>query len=108
MNTEVPPEVKERVLMYSESKHHHTVKFMVGCTPNGFISFVSKCYGGRAGDSYITNDCGLVNLIEPGDVVLADKGFPQIKTEVEKKNAVFVMPPFCYKPQFTSKEVEET
>lgn len=62
--------------MYSEYKHHHTVKFMVGCTPSGFISSVSKCYGGRAGDCFITNDCGLIDLIEPGDVVLADKGFP--------------------------------
>lgn len=108
VNTEVPPEVKQRVLMYSEYKHHHTVKFMVGCTPNGFIRFVSKCYGGRAGNCFITNDCGIVDLIEPGDVVLADKGFPQIRTEVEKKNAVFIMPPFCHNEQFTPKEVDET
>lgn len=108
VNTEVPPEVKERVLMYSEYKHHHTVKFMVGCTPSGFISFVSKCYGGRAGDCFITNDCGILDLLEPGDVVLADKGFPQIRTEVENKNAILVMPPFSHGDQFTPEEVEET
>ncbi|CAG5093028.1 Protein of unknown function [Cotesia congregata] len=27
---EVPPEVNQKVLMYSEYKHHHTVKFRVG------------------------------------------------------------------------------
>ncbi|XP_074104595.1 uncharacterized protein LOC141531025 [Cotesia typhae] len=108
VNTEIPPEVNQRVLMYSEYKHHHTVKFMVGCAPSGFISFISKCYGGRAGDCFITNDCGLVDLIEPGDVVLADKGFPQIKTQVKNKNAVFVMPPFGHKDQFTPEEVDET
>ncbi|XP_046623802.1 uncharacterized protein LOC124306811 [Neodiprion virginianus] len=108
VKTEVPPEVKHRVLMYSDYKHHHTIKFLVGCAPNGFISFLSKCYGGRAGDCYITNDCGLVDLIEPGDVVLADKGFPQIQTKVDEKNAIFVMPPFCTKDQFSPEEVDET
>lgn len=108
VNTEIPPEVNQRVLMYSEYKHHHTAKFMVGCTPSGFISFISKCYGGRVGDCFITNDCGLIDLIEPGDVVLADKGFPQIKTQVENKNAVFVMPPFGHKYQFTPEEVDKT
>ncbi|XP_044584401.1 uncharacterized protein LOC123264932 [Cotesia glomerata] len=106
--TEVPPEVNQKVLMYSEYKHHHTVKFMVGCAPDGFITYVSKCYGGRAGDCFITNDCGLVDLIEPGDVVFADKGFPQIKTQIENKNAIFIMPPFGHKDQFTPEEVDET
>ncbi|XP_074113965.1 uncharacterized protein LOC141537024 [Cotesia typhae] len=108
VNTEVPPEVKHRVLMYSNYKHHHTTKFLVGCTPNGFISYLSKGYGGRAGDCFITNDCGLIDLIKPGDVVLADKDFPQIQTKVEEKNAIFVMPPFCNKDQFTPEEVDET
>ncbi|XP_046753051.1 uncharacterized protein LOC124416171 [Diprion similis] len=108
VNTEVPPAVKHRVLMYSDYKHHHTMKFLVGCTPSGFISFLSKCYGGRAGDCFITNDCGLVDLIEPDDVVLADKGFPQIQTRVQEKNEIFVMPPFCNKNQFTPEEVDET
>ncbi|XP_056645815.1 uncharacterized protein LOC130451040 [Diorhabda sublineata] len=106
--TEVPPEVNQKVLMYSEYKHHHTVKFMVGYAPDGFITYVSKCYGGRAGDCFITSDCGLVDLIEPGDVVLADKGFPQIKTQVENKNAIFIMPHFGHKDQFTPEEVDET
>jgi len=108
INTEVPSQVKQGILMYSEYKHHHTVKFLVGCTPNGFVSFVSKCYGGRAGDCFITNDCGIINLIEPGDVVLADKGFPTIRTQIKDKNAVFVMPPFLHNPQFSAEEVEET
>lgn len=108
VNTEVPPEVNKKILLYSEYKHHHTVKFMVGCAPNGFITYVSKCYGGRAGDCFITTDCGLIDLNEPGDVVLADKGFPQIKTKVENKNAIFIMPPFGHKDQFTPEEVDET
>lgn len=43
--TEVLTEVKNRVLMYSDYKDHHTIKFLVGCTPNEFISYLSKGYG---------------------------------------------------------------
>lgn len=76
------------------------------------MSFVSKCYERHAGDCFITNDCGIIDLIEPGDVVLADKGFPTIRTQcqIENKNAVFVMPSFLHNPhfQFSAEEVEET
>lgn len=109
IHTEHPPKVKERVLMYSDYKHGYTIKFLVACTPFGSISFVSKCYGGRASDCFITNDCGIIELLEPGDTVLADKGFPLIKTSVEKKNAVVCMPPFLRNgPQFLPDEVEDT
>lgn len=66
-----------------------------------------RVMGGRAGDCFITNDSGLIDLIEPGDV-LVDKGFPQIETNVQENNAIFVMPPFCNKEQLRSEEVKET
>ena len=47
-----------------------TTKFLVAITPSGFICFVSKCYGGSATDSYITVNCGLLNHILAGDLVL--------------------------------------
>ncbi|XP_066584995.1 LOW QUALITY PROTEIN: uncharacterized protein [Prorops nasuta] len=108
IKTETPYSVKNQVLMYSQYKNNHTVKFLVASTPNGFISFVSKCYGGRTSDSFITNDCGLLDLLEPNDVVLADKGFPSINVDVEKHNAILVIPPFLSDKQFTADEVEET
>ena len=33
-------------LQSSNYKHHNTLKFLVGCTPNGAISFVSELYMG--------------------------------------------------------------
>lgn len=108
IHTECPPTVKQRVQMYSDYKHGYTVKFLLGCTPCGFISFVSKCYGGRSSDCFITNHCGVIDLLEPGDTVLADKGFPAIKTSVDKKKAILVMPPFLHEQQFSPEEVEET
>ncbi|GBP41239.1 hypothetical protein EVAR_30677_1 [Eumeta japonica] len=42
------------------------------------------------------------------DTVLADKGFPQIKSELLKRNALLVIPPFAFDPQFTNSEIDET
>ena len=37
--------------------------------------FVSDLYAGRSSDKQITNDCGILDLLEAGDSVMADKGF---------------------------------
>lgn len=68
---------------------------------------MSKAYGGRATDSFITNDSGFLNLLEPGDEVMADKGFPQIKSELFQRQCTLVMPPFALQPQFSREEVLE-
>jgi len=72
------------------------------------ITFVSKAYGGRASDSFITNDSGLLNLLEPGDQVTADKEFPGIKTSVNEKNSILVIPPFMHNRVFTKDEIIQT
>ena len=60
---------------YSNYKKHNTIKFLIGITPNGSISFLSKCWGGRVSDKVITQDSKFFNHILPGDVILADRGF---------------------------------
>ena len=59
---EKPPGVDKQVKMYSNYKGTWTVKFLIGITPSGFTSFISKGYGGRASDPYITNDCGFLHF----------------------------------------------
>lgn len=109
IKTEQPNSVEQRVFMYSRYKSSYTVKVLVAVTPNGMICFLSKCYGGRASDSFITNDSGFLNKLEPGDVVLADKGFPSIKTHCEtNSNSILVMPPILHNGRFTEHEVIET
>ena len=66
---------------WSDYKHHNTIKFLIGISPSGFITFLSDCYGGRASDKFITSDSGFYDLIERDDEVMADKGF-QIKEEL--------------------------
>ena len=39
------------------------------------MSYVSEAWGGRISDKYLTDSCGILNHLFPGDIVLADRGF---------------------------------
>ena len=43
---------------WSEYKRHNTIKFLVGISPRGYITFSSDCYRGRASDRNIVKDSG--------------------------------------------------
>ena len=51
------------------------MKFLIGITPQGSISFISKGWGSRVSDLHLTLHCGLVENLIPGDLLLADRGF---------------------------------
>lgn len=72
---ERPSNLLARAETWSSYKSHNTVKFLIGITPQGSVSFLSKVYGGRASDKEITENCGIFAHLLPGDQVLADRGF---------------------------------
>lgn len=108
IKTEQPSTVEQRVNMFSQYKNAYTVKILVGITPSGFISFLSKSYGGRTSDTFITNDCGVLSKLEPGDEVLADKGFPGIEVGCENSKSILIVPPILHNGRFSEDEVLET
>ena len=69
---ERPSDLMARAQTYSHYKHHNTVKFLIAICPQGVIS---KGWGGRVSDKYLTENCGLLNHILPGDQILADRRF---------------------------------
>ena len=84
---------------------------LVRCTPSRFISFVSEAFTGRTTDAQITNQRNFFNLLESGGVIIvADKGFPEIKTVLNdsEKGVVLVMPQFLLNYHFSAGEVVET
>lgn len=107
---EMPSTVESRVYTYSHYKHQFTVKVLIACSPSGLIVFKSPCYGGRTSDTQVTIDSGLLDKLGHGDLVLADKGFPGIKSTIDQsgKRILLVMPPFLENGVFTKQEVEET
>ena len=72
---ERPSNLMARAQTWSQYKHHNTIKYLIGITPQGSVSFISKGWGGRTSDKYVTNNSGCLNKLLPGDVVLADRGF---------------------------------
>lgn len=81
---------------------------MIGIAPNGAVTFVSELYGGHASDKEIVNTSGIVNLVEPGDSVMADRGF-EIQDLLATRKVVLNIPPFMRcKDQLDPDEEEET
>ncbi|KAM9307047.1 uncharacterized protein KZ484_000371 [Pholidichthys leucotaenia] len=55
-------------------KCHNTYKVLYGLAPNGYVMFVSKLFGKKASDAFVTQNSGLVDHLTPGDQILADRG----------------------------------
>lgn len=72
---EMPTSARTQSATFSNYKHHNTAKGLVGIAPNGMITFVSDLYIGRSSDRKITSDCGIYDLLESGDSIMADRGF---------------------------------
>ena len=62
-----------RACTWSQYKCQNTIKFFIGISPQGVISFVSKAWGGRVSDKYLTEHSDFLKNILPGDAVPADR-----------------------------------
>ena len=100
--------LQARASTWSSYKHHNTVKVLLGITPQGVVSFVSETWGGRVSDKYLTERCGILDKLLPGDVVLADRGF-DISDSVGMMQARLHIPAFTKgKNQLSAMDVHET
>lgn len=103
---ETPNSFTSRSATYSNYKKHNTIKFLIGITPSGAISFLSRCWGGRVSDKVLTQQSGFLDMLEQGDTVLADRGFT-IEDDIALRGANLVIPSFTKgKMQLSQKEVE--
>ena len=81
---------------WSTYKHKNTVKFLIGATPKGLISFVTEAYGGSTSDRQLIERSNLLDLVERGDVIMADKGF-NVQDIFAAKDVKVNMPTFLTK-----------
>ena len=103
---ERPTNVKARAQTWSNYKHHNTAKFLIGIAPQGTITFISKGWGGRVSDVYITEKCGILEHLQPGDLILAHRGF-NIHDSASMYCAQVKLPPFTRgKKQLSKAQVD--
>ena len=81
---ERPSDLLARAQVWSNYKHHSTIKFLIGITPQGTIS---ECVGGWMSDKEIVEQSSLLQHLPGnnmlgfffffcvGDIILADRGF---------------------------------
>ena len=105
---QMPSSFRAQSQTYSQYKSHNTAKGLVGISPSGMVTFVSHLYGGHVSDKAITQSCGIIELLEEGDVVMADRGF-DIQDLLVEKRAILNIPPFLRdRDQLTVEEEAET
>ena len=85
--------LKARAETWSNYKHQNTMKYLIGITPAGAISFLSSGWGGRASDKVITLDSGFLGKLEHGDEILADRGF-LVREDLASVGATLRIPSF--------------
>ena len=106
---ERPVAFTARAATYSNYKKHNTIKVLIGIySPiTGAITYISSAWGGRVSDKIITQQCGFLQFIDPGDVILADRGFNV--HDVAIRGGRLEMPAFTKgKKQLSREEIEQS
>ena len=108
IRVEKPSLPKLQQATFSNYKNTNTYKALVGISPSGVITFVSKLYAGSISDKELTRSSGILEMLESGDSVMADRGF-NIQEDLALLGVALNIPPFLKgKTQLTEKELIET
>lgn len=102
----IPLEMDKQKDTYSNYKHKNTLKGLVGIAPNGILTYCSSLYPGSVSDKELVKHCGILEIFNPGDMILADKGF--LIQDLLPPKVHLNIPPFLSTPQFTPNQNERT
>ena len=75
LRSERPSDLEVQCATFSSYKSCNTHKALVGISPSGIPTFVSRFYEGSISDNRITNKTQLRDIIESGDAMMADRGW---------------------------------
>lgn len=100
------PELQQ--MTFSNYKNDNTFKGLVGISPDGSVTFISSLYPGSISDKELTKRSGILDLLEEGDSVMADRGF-EIEEDLLLIGVKLNIPPFLRgKKQLSNNELVAT
>ena len=105
---QTPSDLHAQSSTSSQYKHHNTAKFLVACTPNGAITYISPVYVGSISDIDLTRISGYLTTLEdkPGISIMADRGFT-IMDMLKELNIELNLPPFMEGKKLVADKVQE-
>ena len=75
IRSERPSDLEIQCATYSHYKGYNSHKGLVGISPSGIPTVISRLHEGSISDNDLTNQCKLRDLMEPGDAIMADRGW---------------------------------
>lgn len=101
---QVPYHYQQQGNTYSEYKAGNIIKYLAGVNCWGACSFISQGFEGNASDVEMFKNCGMIEMLQPGDVILGDRGFT-VEELLDPLLVKLVHPPFLKGRQhFTAEE----
>jgi len=104
---EKPSDLSLQSVTWSNYKSHNTLKGLIGICPFGGVTFVSCLWAGSISDIELTTKCGLLDLLQAGDNVMADKGF-KIEDVLKEHGITLNIPPFMSDGKLSKQDVKLT
>jgi len=103
-----PKKPRAQQVTFSTYKNKNTTKVLVDATPEDLCCMVTDACGGSATDRQIVERCGLRDKCEPGDSIMADKGFNVQDIIGTKDMTVNIPERFSKKNRLSSHTVPKT
>ena len=104
-----PSKALHQAMTWSNYKKGNTVKYLISCTPNGLVNFVSQGFGGRTSDVVVVENCKFLNELPQGSVILADRGFKHLEQMLNERGMKLLRPPSVINGEKLSKnQVRQT
>ena len=104
---EKPCRISSQRSTFSAYKSRNPFKLFISISPVPHINFVSNLYSESISDKQITKDCGFIEQLNPGDVIVADKGL-NVQDLLALKNVRLLAPPMMGKGKVSSKATTRT
>lgn len=92
---------------HSSYKARNTFKLFISISPVLHINFILRLYSGCISDKEITRKCGFIEALDPGDQVMADKGF-NIQDLLALQHVRLIAPPLMHKGNVTAHATTKT